>query len=59
MKKILFLVLGTLFALSIYAQTMLDTAVNFTIKDTHGNLYELFDILDGGQMVVIDFFSTT
>ncbi len=59
MKKLLFLVLGSFFALSINAQTMLDTALNFSVKDTHGDIYELYNILDEGKMVVIDFFSTT
>lgn len=59
MKKLLFLVLGSLFALSISAQTMLDTALNFSVKDTYGEIYELYPILDEGKMVVIDFFSTT
>lgn len=59
MKKLLFLVLGSLFALSISAQTMLDTAINFSVKDTYGEIYELYPILDEGKMVVIDFFSTT
>jgi len=38
---------------------MLDTALNFSVKDTHGDIYELYNILDEGKMVVIDFFSTT
>lgn len=59
MKKLLFLVLGSLFALTISAQTMLDTALNFSVKDTYGEIYELYPILDEGKMVVIDFFSTT
>ena len=59
MKNLLFFVLGSLFALSISAQTMLDTALNFSVKDTYGEIYELYPILDEGKMVVIDFFSTT
>jgi len=41
------------------AQTQLDTALNFSVKDIHGNTIELFPILDGGNFVVIDFFSTS
>ncbi len=44
--------------LTMSAQTTLDTAVNFIVKDTYGNNIELFDILDEGKIVVIDFFST-
>jgi thiol-disulfide isomerase/thioredoxin len=40
-------------------QTTLDTAVNFNVKDIHGNKYILFDILDSGKFVVLDFFSTS
>lgn len=40
------------------AQTTLDTAVNFSVKDTEGNTLKLFDILDEDKIVVIDFFST-
>jgi thiol-disulfide isomerase/thioredoxin len=43
---------------SLSAQTMLDTAANFTVKDVYGNTIELFDILNEGKLVVIDFFST-
>ena len=42
-----------------FYQTLLDTAVNFTVKDTYGNTIELFEILNEGKIVVIDFFSTT
>ncbi len=40
------------------SQTTLDTALNFTVKDVNGINIELFDILDEGKIVVIDFFST-
>jgi hypothetical protein len=40
------------------SQTTLDTAQNFSVKDTYGNTIDLFDILDEGKIVVIDFFST-
>ncbi len=42
-----------------YAQTPLTTAVDFTATDFEGNEFNLFEILDGGQYVVIDFFGTT
>lgn len=58
MKKILSLILISLFSLVLDAQTLLDTAVNFTVKDVEGNNIELFSILDQNKIVVIDFFST-
>jgi len=59
MKKILLALVMLVFVFALSAQTLLDTALNFTVKDTYGNTIELFDILDEGKMVVIDFFSTT
>lgn len=50
---------GLLITFTINAQTLLDTAVNFTVKDSYGNTLILYDILDEGKIVVIDFFSTT
>jgi len=59
MKK-LTLLLIILFAIKVsFGQTQLDTALNFSVKDIHGNTIELFEILDEGKIVVIDFFSTT
>jgi len=58
MKKILLISIMFIAVLTMSAQTTLDTAVNFTVKDTYGNNHELFDILDEGKIVVIDFFST-
>ena len=58
MKK---LILATAFFALIFtgkSQTLLDTAVNFTVKDVSGNTWELFSILDDNKIVVIDFFST-
>lgn len=59
MKKLLFAIVGLLITFAVNAQTLLDTAVNFTVKDTYGNTLKLYDILDEGKIVVIDFFSTT
>lgn len=56
-KNILLLFFVSLFMGGI-AQTTLDTAVNFSVKDTYGNTLDLFEILDDGKIVVIDFFST-
>lgn len=46
-----------LFSVSLMAQTTLDTALNFTVKDTYGNNINLYDLLDAGKTVAIDFFS--
>ncbi|MCB0705174.1 MAG: redoxin domain-containing protein [Saprospiraceae bacterium] len=56
------LVLTSLLFLSfsgLRAQTQLDTAVNFTVVDVHQNQHELFEYLDQGKFVVLDFFYTT
>ena len=47
------------FSAKINAQTLLDTAVDFTVKDIHGIEYNLFELLDSNKIVVIDFFSNT
>ena len=41
------------------AQCPLTEAVDFDAVDCHGTQVNLFDILDGGQAVLIDFFFTT
>lgn len=58
MRKIL-LFIGLFVATLSYTQTPLTTAVDFTATDFNGNEFNLFEILDGGQHVVIDFFGTT
>ena len=58
MKKFLLLV-GLFVATLSYAQTPLTTAVDFTGTDFNGNEFNLFEILDAGQYVVVDFFGTT
>ena len=44
------------FGMSLNAQTSLYTAVDFTATDCNGNTINLFEILDRGQYVLIDFF---
>jgi len=41
------------------AQCPYTEAIDFTATDCHGTEVHLFDILDGGQAVLIDFFFTT
>jgi len=57
MRKILLLA-GLFVATLSFSQTPLTTAVDFTATDFNGNEFNLFEILDGGQYVVIDFFGT-
>ena len=42
-----------------FSQTNLTEAVDFTIKDTQGNVHVLSEYLDNGKFVVIDFYSTS
>ncbi len=50
------LLLGVAFA---NAQTTLTTAVDFTVTDTYGGTHNLFDLLNAGKHVCVDFFFTT
>ena len=59
MKKLFTLMLAMAFGLGLKAQCPLTQAVDFTATDCHGTQVHLFDILDGGQAVLIDFFFTT
>jgi thiol-disulfide isomerase/thioredoxin len=60
MKKLLSIVAGSILATaSIQAQTTLTQAVDFTVTDVDGHQHNLFNILQGGQYVCIDFFFTT
>ena len=56
MKKIFTFIFAITLSLNIFAQCPLTTAVDFTATDCHGTEVNLFDILDGGQYVLIDFF---
>lgn len=57
MRKIYLLLIASLFAVTgMKAQCPLTTAVDFTATDCHGETFNLFDVLDGGQHVLIDFF---
>ena len=59
MKKVFTLILALALGFGLKAQTSLTQAVDFTATDCHGQQIHLFDILDGGQAVLIDFFYTT
>ncbi|MEW6469477.1 MAG: T9SS type A sorting domain-containing protein [Bacteroidota bacterium] len=59
MKK-LYTILALSLALgSASAQTSLTTAVDFTVTDVNGNTFNLFNMLNSGKYVCIDFFFTT
>lgn len=61
MKKIVFvIIIFFFFGTGLRAQqTNLTQAVDFTVTDCHGQTYNLFEILDRGQAVFIDFFFRT
>jgi len=64
MKKILRLALVLVAAFTMQvnsssAQTNLTEAVDFTATDIEGHTWNLFDELDDGKYVLIDFFFTT
>ena len=59
MKKVFTLMLALAFGLGLKAQCHITQAVDFTATDCHGTQVHLFDILDSGQYVLIDFFFTT
>ena len=59
MKKLFTLILALAFGFGLKAQCPLTQAVDFTATDVHGTEVHLFDILDSGQYVLIDFFFTT
>ncbi|MBR1512886.1 MAG: redoxin domain-containing protein [Bacteroidales bacterium] len=59
MKKVFTLLLALAIGFGLKAQCPYTEARDFTATDVHGNEIHLFDILDAGQYVLIDFFFTT
>lgn len=59
MKKFLSFAFALLLSIGVSAQTTLTEAVNFTSTAHNGEEIDLFEILDGGQYVLIDFFFST
>jgi len=60
MKKLSILIAFLVLGAGLRAQqTNLTEAVDFTVTDCHGQTYNLFEILDRGQAVFIDFFFYT
>lgn len=58
MKKV-FTILLISFAFSLSAQTTLSTAVDFTVTTTNSASFNLFNKLDEGKYVLVDFFFVT
>ena len=58
MKRFFTLLCALVFSINLSAQTPLTEAVNFKTVDHYGNEINLFEILDGGQHVLIYFFFT-
>ena len=56
MKKLITFILALAIGFGLKAQCPLTQAVDFTATDVHGTEVHLFDILDGGQYVLVDFF---
>lgn len=57
MKRLILILVIACFSLSgIKAQCPLTEAVDFTATDVHGHTWNLFELLDSGQYVLIDFF---
>lgn len=59
MKRFTLLLVALAFGFGLKAQCPITEAVDFNTTDCHGNQVHLFDILDNGQNVLIDFFYTT
>ena len=57
--KIFFISILLLLSFNSIAQTNLTTAVDFTVTDINGQSHNLFNYLDEGKHVVVDFFFTT
>lgn len=55
MKKLYTLFAALLFAGAVWAQTPLNTAVDFTATDVSGNSHTLFTYLNSGKYVCIMF----
>jgi thiol-disulfide isomerase/thioredoxin len=59
LRKLFILFAFLLAAHFVDAQTSLDTAVNFTVKDVNGVTHRLYEYLEQDKIVVIDFFTIT
>jgi hypothetical protein len=59
MKKLLFSFLFVAVMIpSINSQVSLTTAVDFNVTDAHGHNVHLFDLLDEGKYVALEFYTS-
>lgn len=58
-KKYLFIAFLLFSASKFYAQTPLQSAVDFSVKTLKGDIIQLYPLLEQNKIVVIDFFSTS
>lgn len=58
MKRMFFIIGLFIAVMPLKAQTQLEVAVDFSVKDIHGVTFSLFEILDQNKLVVIDFYQT-
>lgn len=56
MRKGLFVIMVLAFCITLKAQTSLNEAVDFQVTDINGESIRLFELLDRGQYVLINFF---
>ncbi len=59
MKKLLSILIAVMFAIGLNAQTSLTEATDFTATDYLGNEINLYEILEGGQYVLLHFNTRT
>ena len=59
MKSLYYILFFFVLSVGLRAQTVLDTAVNFTVKDVTGLTHRLYEYLEQDKIVVIDFFTIT
>ena len=59
MKKLLSIIIAVMFSLGLNAQTELTQAPDFTTTDYSGNEINLYEILEGGQHVLLHFNTRT
>lgn len=59
MKKLLSIIIAVMFSLGLNAQTELTQAPDFTTTDYFGNEINLYEILEGGQHVLLHFNTRT
>lgn len=58
-RSIFIYVSFVLLGFSAFSQTSLEVAEDFTVKDTEGQLQNLFTFLDNDKIVVISFSTTS